>query len=450
MKKENWKTKEEKRKLRKEEDNGIKDLLRIVRHLFKDLPQWLNEMDDPRNSSYTTYTQADLVCLGLLKNICSVESMHSMDDLFNEENCIRTLSVMSGNTKLEEIPHCDTLNYYLMRLSPECLSGIRKRMVATLIRSHKFDDARMPNGSWRIIFDGTGVQYFKEKHCKHCLVEVHKDEEGKIHRRYYHKVLEAKLVLGNGLVISLGTEFIENENEDVPKQDCELNAAKRLLGRIKSEFPRLPICLQGDALYEAETLMAICRENQWFYLFTHKDDRQPTVGKDYNLLDDEDKISRKGVGKEGGTAKYRNQMQKISGKKEEMNIFEYSFEEDGKTKVFKWCTNILLTTKNIGEMVNAGRGRWFIENQGFNFQKNVLYNIEHLNSRNSQAMKNHYLLTQIADIIMQLYLRWNPMVKKMGQGIKNTSSRLLESFRRHFITDEDVLEIARRTSVYLT
>ena len=101
-------------------------------------------------------------------------------------------------------------------------------------------------------------------------------------------------------------------------------------------------------------------------------------------------------------------------------------------------------------MVNAGRGRWFIENQGFNFQKNVLYNIEHLNSRNSQAMKNHYLLTQIADIIMQLYLRWNPMVKKMGQGIKNTSSRLLESFRRHFITDEDVLEIARRTSVYLT
>ena len=37
MKKENWKTKEEKRKLRKKEDNGIKDLLRIVRHLFKNL-----------------------------------------------------------------------------------------------------------------------------------------------------------------------------------------------------------------------------------------------------------------------------------------------------------------------------------------------------------------------------------------------------------------------------
>lgn len=30
--------------------------------------------------------------------------------------------------------------------------------------------------------------------------------------------------------------------------------------------------------------------------------------------------------------------------------------------------------------------------------------IEHLNSQNSNAMKNHYLLTQIADLIMQLYL----------------------------------------------
>ena len=56
---------------------------------------------------------------------------------------------------------------------------------------------------------------------------------------------------------------------------------------------------------------------------------------------------------------------------------------------------------------------------------------------------------QITDILMQLYLRWNPMVKEMGQGIKNTSSRLLESFRRHFITDEDVDFIKRRTSVYL-
>ena len=100
-------------------------------------------------------------------------------------------------------------------------------------------------------------------------------------------------------------------------------------------------------------------------------------------------------------------------------------------------------------MIQAGRGGWKIENEGFNNQKTGLYRIEHLNSRNSNAMKNHYLLTQIADILMQVYLAWNPLIEEIKQSIKNTSSRLLESFRRQTVTDEDVLYIQRYTTVYL-
>ena len=105
--------------------------------------------------------------------------------------------------------------------------------------------------------------------------------------------------------------------------------------------------------------------------------------------------------------------------------------------------------ENLEEMIEAGRGRWKIENEGFNNQKNGIYEIEHLNSRNSNAMKNHYLITQIADIIMQLYLSFSPLRRGIGQSIKNTSSRLLESFRRQTVTDEDVSYITRYTTVYL-
>ena len=108
-----------------------------------------------------------------------------------------------------------------------------------------------------------------------------------------------------------------------------------------------------------------------------------------------------------------------------------------------------LTERNLEEMILAGRGRWKIENEGFNNQKNGLYRIEHLNSRNSNAMKNHYLLTQIADILMQLYLVWNPYIKELKQTIKNTSSGLLESFRIQTVTEEDVSYILRYTTVYL-
>ena len=116
---------------------------------------------------------------------------------------------------------------------------------------------------------------------------------------------------------------------------------------------------------------------------------------------------------------------------------------------FQWITNIDLDKKNTEEMIKAARGRWKIENEGFNNQKNGIYRIEHLNSKNPNAMKNHYLLTQMSDILMQIYLVWNPLVKEIKQSIKNTSSMLLESFRRQTVTDEDVQYITRYTSIYL-
>lgn len=58
-------------------------------------------------------------------------------------------------------------------------------------------------------------------------------------------MLEAKLVLGDGFFISIGTEFIENELEDVSKNDCETKAFKRLSERLKKEYPRLPVCVRA-------------------------------------------------------------------------------------------------------------------------------------------------------------------------------------------------------------
>ena len=69
--------------------------------------------------------------------------MRGMDENFNEENCIGTLRILSGNKKLNEMPHYDTLNYYLERLSPECVSALRKKMVTSLIRGKQFNKGRI-------------------------------------------------------------------------------------------------------------------------------------------------------------------------------------------------------------------------------------------------------------------------------------------------------------------
>lgn len=446
--------KREKRE-RKKHDRGIVDFMMVSNHFFSSFREWILEMEDPRNQSYTTYTQADLVYMAILKNICGQKSMREMEENFNNETCIDTLRIMSGDQKLDEMPHYDTLNYYLERLSPECLSELRKKMVKSLIRGKQFNRNRLLGKYWRVILDGTGLFCFKEKHCENCLVTTKKTEDGKSIKLYCHKVLEAKIVLSNNIIISIGTEFIENEKEDVSRQDCETNAAKRLLRRIKKEYPRLPICVQGDALYATEPMMCLCRKYNWKYIFTQKDTRQKTLGESFEWIKYGEGAGRKEeIGSEKGTVFYANHVEEVAGKTEVMNVYEYEYEakdKKGKAPIirFKWITNLELNNKNIEEMIMAGRGRWKIENEGFNNQKNGLYRIEHLNSKNSNAMKNHYLLTQISDILMQIYLAWSPYVRELKQTIKNTSSRLLESFRRPTVTEEDVSYILRYTTIYL-
>lgn len=445
--------KEEKRKI-KEKDRGIVDFIRLQQHFWKDLNIWINEMADPRNPSYITYTQADLVFMGILKNVCAQESMREMDENFNEETCIDTLSQISGDRTLKEMPHYDTLNYYLERLSPQCLADLRAKMMASLIRSKQFYRNRLLGKYWRVVLDGTQLFCFKEKHCENCLRTTYTASDGRKETYYYHRVLEAKMLLGDKLVISLDTEFIENEKEDAEKQDCEINAAKRLLGRLKKSYPRLPVCIQGDCLYAVEPIMEICRKNGWKYIFTQKATRQKIAAESYEWIEaGGGKTEVKNICRENGTGAYINHVEEVAGKTEVMNLYEYEYEvkEKGGTKKikFQWVSNIELTERKLEEMVAAGRGRWKIENEGFNNQKNGIYCIGHINSRNSTAMKNHYLLTQIADMIMQVYLAWNPLLRKIKQSIKNTSSKLLESFRSHLITNEDVQYIQKHTSVYL-
>ncbi len=61
-----------------------------------------------------------------------------------------------------------------------------------------------------------------------------------------------------------------------------------------------------------------------------------------------------------------------------------------------------------------GRGRWKIENEGFHMHKNIRYDIQHVNSENYNAMKCRYLLTQIADILLQLYERGNAGLRELN------------------------------------
>ena len=106
-------------------------------------------------------------------------------------------------------------------------------MITRLIRSKMLDKYKIRNKYYHIVFDGTGLATSRKKYNKNCLVKNKTDKNGKEYKEYSTYVLEAKLVVRD-MVFSIGSEFVENEEENVDKQDCETKAFKRLAKKKKN------------------------------------------------------------------------------------------------------------------------------------------------------------------------------------------------------------------------
>ena len=429
----------EQRLLKKLEKEPVKGLNNTQKHFYADLQNRLNAVDDPRDNRYTTYSCATLLGMGLVKNLCGITSMQRMTAVFNDENCIQNISAFTGNHN-EELPHYVTLNEFLERLDTSELQKVRKDIIYHLIRMKTFDDARF-HKKWMIIVDGTWLQTYKEQKDEFCMCREYKREDGSKRYIWYRMALEAKIVLGEDMIVSFDTEFIENNAEDAErqkkmnaeqiKQDCESKAFKRLAERMKRDFPRLPILLLCDSLYAGEPVFDICKEYHWDYIIRYKTGSIPSIMEEYEA------VREKGHGKKGKT-EFVNE---IGYKKHEVNVLRFEEKKVKKGEIvtvkFQWLTNLKITEENAFELACTGRKRWQIENEGFNTQKNLRYDLEHANSQDANALKNHYLITQIADIFRQLYVYRE--LKKIGikKTEKNISSDLLASFGRQ-LTREDI------------
>ncbi|MCG2791584.1 MAG: hypothetical protein L6305_07530, partial [Actinomycetia bacterium] len=107
---------------------------------------------------------------------------------------------------------------------------------------------------------------------------------------------------------------------------------------------------------------------------------------------------------------------------------------------FLWVTNLLVSKNNFKKIARGGRLRWKIENEGFNTQKNRGYNLEHSYSKNEVAMKNYYLLLQIAHIISQLMEKGllKDKIEKVFGSITNVFFKLLEELRTRLFCQKDL------------
>ena len=403
----------ERRKLRKDKDL-IKELYSIIVKYLPKLLDMFENLTDVRNKSYVTYKMKTICVTRLFALLCGLTTMTDISsNNFNTDNCIKNLSKICGQN-LEEIPYWETIQDVFITINTNELRNVQKYIVKALIRSKMFDKYRF-NGSFQLLFDGTGLSSHNYNLNNNCLERKHKD--GKI--SYYKYVLECKLVVSN-IIISLDSEFIENEKmlTDKQKQDCETNAFKRMIKRIKKNYPKYKFIITGDGLYATTPIIKLCKKYKWNYIFNLKPDRLKEINETF-----EDNIN------------YQNETNHqnyylstdIKYKGISLSAFKYIETKKKKTTIFRYISDLEIKDSNIKETVSMGRKRWKIENEGFYTQKHRTFNISHLNSRNDTAMKNHYFFIQFAHTIRQLLEQGNLLTKSLKLKIKEVSHLLLST-----------------------
>ena len=177
----------------------------------------------------------------------------------------------------------DTINDVFKKIDVKEIEEIRKYMIVKMIRNKMLERFKIRGKYYHIIVDGTGLATSRKKYNKNCLVKNKTDKKGVEYQEYSTYVLEAKLVVGE-MVFSIGSEFVENEEENVDKQDCEIRAFKRLAKKIKEEYPRLKIIISGDALYASKPVMDICKENGWKYIIRFKEGAIPSLYREFETV----------------------------------------------------------------------------------------------------------------------------------------------------------------------
>jgi hypothetical protein len=252
-----------------------------------------------------------------------------------------------------------------------------------------------------------GSQYFSSEtiHCPGCLER--KGAKGKVY--YSHQIVQSVIVNPYmKQVLPLAPESVTNR-DGTEKQDCELNAAKRAIAKIRRAHPKLPIIVTADGLYSNQPFVDALKAQRMSYILVAK----PT---DHKVLF-EWVAELSGLGEEGrlelADAKGRKHRYRwinavpLNGSKDadQVNFFEYWLQKDGKwTYHNSWVTDMAVSRSNVVDLVKAGRARWKIENETFNTLKNQGYHIEH-NFGHGQChlSMNFFTLNLLAFYLHQIF-----------------------------------------------
>jgi len=367
---------------------SIESLLKIIQNEVARIPE--------HRAGPLEYSMSDVLMSGFAVFALKYPSLLQFDKNKNKRRIKYNLRILYGvrhapcDTSLREV--CDEVDPHGLR--PAFTKIIQQAHTEGALEEYTFLDALLLSA------DATGHFCSGSLNCPHCCEKHHRS--GK--KEYYHQLMGAAIVHPDKpQVFPLFPEPITRQDGKT-KNDCESNAAKRLLPSIREALPELKFIVLQDAIGADAPNIRMIKNQGYSFIITVTADDQVSL---YNEVQERfcrgegDEFEE--TGKDGITRGYRFINEVALNKSNPdvlVNYLDYWEVRDGKQiYAHQWITDIELTRENVNPVMRAGRARWKVENETFNTLKNLGYNLEH-----NYGHGKKYLATVFATLMMLAFL----------------------------------------------
>jgi hypothetical protein len=234
------------------------------------------------------------------------------------------------------------------------------------------------DGHYLVALDGTGYFSSPTIHCASCLQKVHRN--GSI--TYYHQMLGAALIHPDFReVIPLMPEPIIKQ-DGTEKNDCERNAAKRFIAKLRQDYPHFKFIITEDSLSSNAPHIETLHDHGCHYILGVKEGDHAYLFKQVQAAEEAGRVTSydrhdraAGV---GHRFRFVNDLPLNESRADiRVNVIDYWEVGLDKVQHFSWVTDWRVSKRNVYTLMRAGRARWKIENETFNTLKNQGYNFEH-------------------------------------------------------------------------
>lgn len=414
--------------------------------LISELRQDFEEIPDHRAPN-VVHSLTDILMSGYAIFTMKYPSMLCFEQQTSKEQ--ENLKQLFG---IEKICSDAQMRRVLDEVNPCEIQGLFPKRFAVLKKLGVLSDYRFLKKYLLISIDG--VHYFESKkvNCSRCIQKQHRD--GTI--SYNHSMLSAALVHPRRKeVFTLGGEAIEKQDGQT-KNDCEINASKRLQSDLYENYKDYPFVIIEDALYANEPHIKQIQDNKWDFIINVKPSSHKVLFTLFEARKARNQL-KSHILEEGKITHHFFWMNNVplngQGNIRVNFLYYEQHSTNGKVKRFSWVTSIKIRKSNVYEIMRGGRARWKIENEGFNTLKNQGYNFEHNYGHGYNHLCNilaHLmLLAFLVDQMVQKFNRifnlvWNKASSRISLWERIRAvylTTLVNSFNELFIILTNIYEV---------